>query len=422
MSTSTDSSSASDAAAMTPAVAAPVAGDGPQQPRQMLRERLAGLKGGDLGSLPVIVGLVVIVVVFQSLNPTFLNAFNLVNLCLQIAAVGIIATGVTLVLLLGEIDLSIGSVSGLAAAILAVLNVNQDFHPVVAVLAAAAGGLVIGTIHGLIFTKLGVPSFIVTLAGLLVWQGMQLQVLGSQGTINLPPSGGLQQFGRFSYLADWQAYGLAIVLPLLFLGAALLKRSRRTRAGLANGAIWMPVLQAVLLLVVLLAVVAKLALDRGVPWIFVVFVGILAVVEYVLRRTRYGRAIFAVGGNIEAARRAGIKVDALRTSVFAIASMLAAVGGTVAAMRLGFANQGSGAADTLINAIAAAVIGGTSLFGGRSRMYSALLGALVIGAIANGLDLLNLSSALRYIITGTVLLLAVVIDALASRGRRSAGR
>lgn len=420
MSTSTDNSS--DAAEMTPAVAVPVAGDEAQQPRQMFRQRLAGLKGGDLGSLPVIVGLVVIVIVFQSLNSTFLNAFNLVNLCLQIAAVGIIATGVTLVLLLGEIDLSIGSVSGLAAAILAVLNVNQDFNPVVAVLAAAAGGLVIGTIHGLVFTKLGVPSFIVTLAGLLVWQGMQLEVLGSQGTINLPPQGGLQQFGRFSYLADWQAYGLAIVLPLLFLGAALLKRTRRARAGLANGALWVPVLQAVLLLVVLLAVVSKLALDRGVPWIFVVFIAILAIIEYVLRRTRYGRAIFAVGGNIEAARRAGIKVDALRTSVFAIASMLAAVGGTVAAMRLGFANQGSGAADTLINAIAAAVIGGTSLFGGRSRMYSALLGALVIGAIANGLDLLNLSSATRYIITGTVLLLAVVIDALASRGRRSAGR
>jgi len=209
---------------------------------------------------------------------------------------------------------------------------------------------------------------------------------------------------------------------VLFLAAKLATRSRRSRAGLPVGAVWVPVAQALLLLAVLVAVVAKLSLDRGVPWIFVVFVAILALIEYVLRRTRYGRAIFAVGGNIEAARRAGIKVDALRTSVFAIASMLAAVGGTVAAMRLGFANQGSGAADTLINAIAAAVIGGTSLFGGRSRMYSALLGALVIGAIANGLDLLNLSSALRYIITGTVLLLAVVIDALASRGRRSAGR
>jgi D-xylose transport system permease protein len=416
--TSTDNPAG--AAATDPAVGTPAAAS--QQPRQMVRERLAGLRGGDLGSLPVVIGLAVIVVVFQSLNSTFLNSFNLVNLCLQIAAVGIIATGVTLVLLLGEIDLSVGSVSGLAAAILAVAHVNEGWPPLVALLAAAVGGLVIGTIHGLVFTKLGVPSFIVTLAGLLVWQGAQLQVLGSQGTINLPPSGGLQQFGRFSYLADWQAYGLAVVLPALYLAAKLLTRGRRTRAGLPVGALWVPVAQALLLLVVLLAVVAKLSLDRGVPWIFVVFVAILAVIEYVLRRTRYGRAIFAVGGNIEAARRAGIKVDALRTSVFAIASMLAAIGGTVAAMRLGFANQSSGAADTLINAIAAAVIGGTSLFGGRSRMYSALLGALVIGAIANGLDLLNLSAALRYIITGTVLLLAVIIDALASRGRRTAGR
>jgi ABC-type xylose transport system permease subunit len=382
----------------------------------------ARLRGGDLGSLPVIIGLIVIVIVFSSLNARFTDAFNLVNLASQVAAVGIIAMGIVLVLLLGEIDLSVGSVSGVAAAVLATLNVVQGYNPWVAVLLAVLGGSVIGLIHGLVFTKIGVPSFVVTLAGLLAWLGVQLWVLGERGTINLPPDGVLVDVGQFRYFNGASAYVIGIALVLLYLGSQLLRAQRRKAAELSSQPLWVTLAVSGALLVIAIAVAYKLSIDRGIPYIFVLFLGIVLVMDWVLRRTRYGRSIFAIGGNIEAARRAGIRVDMVRISVFTLASTFAALGGVVAATYGGSASQQSGAGDTLINAIAAAVIGGTSLFGGRSRMYSALLGAVVIVAIANGLALLSLDTHFRYIITGSVLLLAVVIDAVSQRGRKSAGR
>jgi len=383
---------------------------------------VAKLRSGDLGSLPVIVGLVVIVGVFTTLNPKFLNAFNLVSLAQQVAAIGIMAMGVVLVLLLGEIDLSIGSVSGVAAAVLAVSNVTNGYSAAVSVALAIAGGAVIGLIHGLVFTKVGVPSFVVTLAGLLAWLGVQLWVLGSTGTINLPPNGRLTDIGQFSFLTGWQPYVLGVALAALYLVGQVVKAGRRKAAGLSVQPIWVTTTVTVALLVLSALVAWKLNIDRGLPWIFVFCVIIVLVMDWILRRTKYGRAIFAVGGNIEAARRAGIRVDLVRISVFVLASTFAATGGVVAATYLGSASQQSGSGDVLINAIAAAVIGGTSLFGGRSRMYSALLGALVIASITNGLNLLSLEVEFRYLITGSVLLLAVVIDAVSQRGRKSAGR
>ncbi len=382
----------------------------------------AKLRSGDLGSLPVIVGLIVIVVVFTSLNPNFTNAFNLVSLAQQVAATGIMAMGVVLVLLLGEIDLSVGSVSGVAAAVLAVSNVSNGLSAPVSVALAVGGGVAIGLIHGLIFTKVGVPSFVVTLAGLLAWLGVQLWILGSTGTVNLPPNGSLVDLGQFSFLTGWQPYALGIGLTALYLVGQLVKASRRKAAGLSVQPMWVTATVTVVLLAITVAVSAKLNIDRGLPWIFVFALILILVMDWILRRTRYGRSIFAIGGNIEAARRAGIRVDLVRISVFVLASTFAATGGVVAATYLGSASQQSGSGDTLINAIAAAVIGGTSLFGGRSRMYSALLGALVIGSISNGLNLLNLESAYRYMITGSVLLLAVIIDAVSQRGRKQAGR
>jgi ABC-type xylose transport system permease subunit len=292
----------------------------------------------------------------------------------------------------------------------------------VSVVLAVAGGALIGLLHGLIFTKIGVPSFVVTLAGLLAWLGVQLWILGDRGTINLPPSGALVEIGQFKFFHGASAYAIGIALVAIYVVAQLLRARRRRAAGLSVQPLWVTATVAGGLLVLSLAVAWKLNIDRGLPWIFVFFLVIVLVMDWVLRRTRYGRTIFAVGGNIEAARRAGLRVDLVRISVFVLASTFAATGGVVAATYLGSASQQSGSGDTLINAIAAAVIGGTSLFGGRSRMYSALLGALVIGAIANGLALLSLETYLRYVITGSVLLLAVVIDALAQRGRQHAGR
>ncbi|GAA1375473.1 ABC transporter permease [Catellatospora chokoriensis] len=405
-----------------PAVPPPTPATELSSPKEAVGGWLQTLRTGDIGSLPIIIGLILIVIVFQSLNPTFLNAFNLVNLCLQIAALGIMATGITLVLMLGEIDLSIGSVSGLAAAVLLVTHVNHGYAPLLAVLVAVLVGTLVGLIQGSIFAKIGVPSFIVTLAGLLIWQGVQLRVLGEQGTINLPPAGTLVRWAQFSFVPRWLAITLAALAPLLYLLLSLLTRRRRAAAELPVTPLWLPIAVAVILLVLLQLVVAKLYLDRGVPWTFVFMVLVVVFFDWLLRRTAYGRKIFAVGGNIEAARRAGINVDWIRISVFALCSTLAAVSGVVAAMRLGFANQQSGSGETLINAIAAAVIGGTSLFGGRTRRYAPLLGALVIGSIANGLELLSLSSDVRLIVTGTVLLAAVVIDALVQRSRTSHGR
>ncbi|MFG1924038.1 sugar ABC transporter permease [Cryptosporangium sp. NPDC048952] len=380
------------------------------------------LKSGDIGSLPIIVGLVVIVIVFQSLNNTFLNAFNLVNLCLQIASLTIIALGITLVLLLGEIDLSIGSVSGVAAAIVAVMNATHGVNPWLSVLSAVVAGSVIGLVHGIVFTKIGVPSFVITLAGLLGWLGLQLQILGEQGTVNLPPTGSLIDIGQQKFLPTWLSLVLGIALIALYVVTALTGSARRRRAGLSGQPIWVTAVVAIFLAVVVIAIVVKLDVDRGLPWIFLFAVLLVLIFDWVIRRTKYGRAILAVGGNIEAARRAGIKVDAVRISVFVLCSTLAATGGVIAAMRLGFANQQSGAGDVLVNSIAAAVIGGTSLFGGRTRRYAPLLGAVVIGSIANGLALLSLTSSVKYIITGAVLLGAVVIDAASSRGRKSSGR
>ncbi|MCW2503612.1 MAG: inner-rane translocator [Actinomycetia bacterium] len=392
-------------------------------PRGYIDAGLAKVRGGDLGSIPVILGLVAIIVVFTTLtDQQFTSAFNLVNLASQVAATGVMAMGIVLVLLLGEIDLSVGSVSGVAAALLTVLNVNQGYPAGVAVVLAIVAGLVIGLLHGLIFTKLGVPSFVVTLAGLLIWQGAQLRVLGKTGTVNLQVSGPLARLGQFAYVDGVYAYVIAAALVVLYLGGQLLKAQRRRAAELSVQPMWVTLSLAAVLAVVAFAIVIKLNIDRGIPVLFLFFLGIVMFMDWMLRRTRYGRSIFAVGGNIEAARRSGLRVDAIRISVFMLTSMFAAFGGIMGVMYLGSANQGTGTGETLINAIASAVIGGTSLFGGRSRMYSALIGALVIGSIANGLSLLSLDSWARYVITGAVLLAAVVLDAVTQRGRNRSGR
>jgi D-xylose transport system permease protein len=380
------------------------------------------LRSGDLGSLPVVLGLIIIWGVFQSLNSSFLSSRNLVNLTLQSAAVGTMAIGVVLVLLLGEIDLSIGSVSGLASAVLAVTLVNKNWPVVLALLAAVATGMLVGLLYGALFNRFGVPSFVITLAGLLGFLGLQLYVLGPQGTINIPFGSPVVKFAQQSFLPDAVAYGLVGLTVAAYFLSRLRTNSSRAAADLSTTPTRMLAVRAVFLTVVLAIPVSVLNNDRGVPVMFVSFLVLVVVVDLALRRTSWGRSVMAVGGNVEAARRAGINVRAIYLSVFALCSTFAALGGLLAAARLAAVDQSSGGTDTNLNAIAAAVIGGTSLFGGRGSAYSALLGILVIQSISSGLSLLSLDSSIRYMVTGAVLLLAVTIDSLSRRSRAAHGR
>ncbi|MEI4472265.1 sugar ABC transporter permease [Frigidibacter sp. MR17.24] len=380
------------------------------------------VRSGDLGMLPVFVGLLLITVVFASLNPVFLAPNNLVNLLFDAAAIGLISLGVVCVLLLGEIDLSIGSMSGLASAMVGVLWVNSGLPMPVAVLGAVLAGAVVGLIYGTLRNRFEMPSFVATLSGLLALLGLQLYLLGATGSINLPYTSGLVRFGQILIMPDWLSY-LAAVLPgAMVLISGLRTIRRRREANLSSPGLSVLLVKAGVLTVALLACAAYLNQGRGVPYMFGVFTLFVMALDYALRRTKWGRSMFAVGGNAEAARRSGINVRAIRLSAFTLCSSLAALGGVFAASRLASASQQAGTGDVNLNAIAAAVIGGTSLFGGRGSAWSALLGIIVIQAISNGLTLLNLSSSLRYMITGAVLAIAVIVDSLARRSRASHGR
>ncbi|MFI7443523.1 sugar ABC transporter permease [Nonomuraea indica] len=379
-------------------------------------------RGGDLGVIPVAVGLVVIWSVLQALNPVFLSSANLVNLTLESAAVGIIALGIVCVLLVAQIDLSVGSVSGLSGAVLGVLFVLQGLPIWVAITAAVVMGAVIGWLYAQLFNRFGVPSFVITLAGLLAFLGLQLYVLRTRGSINLPFDSGLVHFAQLAFVPAWLSYTLAVLAAAGLFASGYVHARERRKAGLSANSVTMLAVRSAALLAVLVFVVWYLGRTRGVGWMFVLFVGLVLVMHYLLSRTRWGRSVYAVGGNVEAARRAGINVKAVYTSVFVLCSTFAAVGGILAAARLAAVNQSSGGGDVNLNAIAAAVIGGTSLFGGRGTAFSALLGIIVIQSISSGLTLLNLDSSIRFVVTGVVLLLAVVVDSVARKSRTSHGR
>jgi D-xylose transport system permease protein len=298
---------------------------------------------------------------------------------------------------------------------MAVLIVKHDVSPVLAMLAALATGAAIGLFTGSMITRFRIPSFVITLAGLLLWEGLQLYVLGATGTINLPNDLVTKLTSTFfSPAVGWIIAALAIVCMC---GLAYFGRARRQRAGLPADSVRAPVIR---LVVVGAAIVAALVIfnkDRGLPLAVVIVVGLALVFVFITEQTRFGRHIFAVGGNAEAARRAGIRIDRVRIIVFVLGSALAAGGGILAASRLLAVNQSSGGSDLLLMAIAGPVIAGTSLFGGRGSVWSALLGALVIGSIANGMDLLSLSASVKFMVTGGVLILAVTLEA-ATRLRR----
>jgi D-xylose transport system permease protein len=383
----------------------------------------AGVRTGDLGSLPIVVGLILIAIIFQSQNSQFLTAGNFVNLIVQMAAITIIGMGIVFVLLLGEIDLSVGYVSGVAGVTTALL-MNPDGHNVFgagpAIFVALAVGLAIGVGQGLIITKIGVPSFVVTLAGLLAWNGVVLLLIGDKGTVIIQNSVVVGFANDFLPAATaWivLAAGIALYAGILMSG----DRTRK-KAGLPTEPAALYALRVGGLAAAGIVVVAFANADRGIPYVFLVITGLYILWTFVLNRTRFGRHIYAVGGSAEAARRAGINVDNVKIACFGICSMMAALGGIVLASRLRSIDTNSGGGTILLYSIAAAVIGGTSLFGGRGHIKSAVLGALVIASIDNGLGLLGLSSGTKFVITGLVLLAAVAVDSFSRRGRAQAGR
>jgi D-xylose transport system permease protein len=383
---------------------------------------LTDVRSGQLGSLPIIVGLIIIAIVFQSQNSNFLTASNFVNLIVQSAAFATIAMGIVFVLLLGEIDLSVGYVSGVSGVIAAILLIPDGNQTAawIAIALALLSGVAIGTFHGLIITKIGIPSFVVTLAGLIAWNGVVLLLIGSRGTVVLQNSFLIGLANDF--LPDSTSWLLWALAVLIYAGVELNEIRVRRKAALGHDPLSLVGIRITGLALALGAVVYVANQDRGIPYLFLLVGFFFLLWSFVLGRTRFGRYVYAVGGNAEAARRAGINVDRIKIAVFAICSFMAAVGGLVLASRLRSVDTNAGGGSILLYSIAAAVIGGTSLFGGVGHIKSAILGALVIASIDNGLGLLGLGSGEKFVITGGVLLLAVTVDSLSRRAQAASGR
>lgn len=378
------------------------------------------VKEGQLGSFPVILALVVIVIVFQTADSNFISPANLVNLSTQVAFLAILALGINLILLLGEIDLSLAQLGGLAASLLGVLVVRQGVPPAIALIIMLLLGLVVGAIQGWFFAVVGIPAFVVTLAGLLAFTGLTLTTLGTQKNLSMSDTFAFD-FASYYFPAVW-AYVFGAIAIIGFGAGIIYSKLRRHREGL-NAPSWTSVIvRIVLLTAIVFGFLVLVNQDFGLAMPFFLMMVIAIGIDLVLRKTRYGRSIYAVGGKVEAARRAGIRVTWVRISVFMAAGVLAALFGFI---KTGVTtNAGSTLVGTqdLLDAIAAAVIGGTSLFGGRGTAWAAVLGALVVGAIKNGLSLIGFNSDAQQIITAVVLLAAVVIDALSRRGQRYVGR
>ncbi|MEP9385348.1 sugar ABC transporter permease [Nocardioides cheoyonin] len=392
---------------------------------------LARLRGGDVGSLPAVLGLVVLVIVFSALRPnTFTNAFNFANLIGQSAGVTVLAMGLVFVLLLGEIDLSAGFTGGTAAAVLGLVMTRHGWPLVPALVCCLLAGAVIGAVVGLLVARLGIPSFVVTLAAFLGLQGVLLTIIGEGGTI--PFQNDFVNKLNNGNLAVWLGWVLGILgIAAYALTTYLSDRSRRAK-GLTVQPMLQWALKAGVVAVVVLAVVGYLSVERsrhpnvvslkGVPISLLVIVALLIVLTFALNRTAWGRHVYAVGGNAEAARRAGINVARIRLSCFVVSSTVAAIAGLLIASRTNSVNPTTGGSTTLLYAVGAAVIGGTSLFGGKGRIVDALIGGTVVAVIDNGMALLNQPQGTVWMVTGLVLLIAASVDALSRRRASSTGR
>ena len=385
---------------------------------------LARVKAGDIGSLPAVLGLVVLCLVFGSLSDVFLTPGNFANLITQAAAVIVIAMGLVFVLLLGEIDLSAGYTAGVTGAVLVILITNEGQPWYVALVASIAVGVFLGFLLGTLVARLGIPSFVVTLAAFLAFQGILLLLAGEGGTIRIEdPTVLAVQNSNMSPTVSWIFF---LVVAVAYVLSGLSAMNSRRKAGLKTELkkLWI-IKTAGLLLITGLAVFA-LNLERsnnpdlvslkGIPYVVPVILLLLVIGTFVLGRTAFGRHIYAVGGNAEAARRAGIDVKRIRISAFMICSGLAAIAGLIFASRQNSISPTTGGSSTLLYAVGAAVIGGTSLFGGKGKMRDAILGGLVVAVIDNGMGLLGYAAGIKFIVTGLVLLISAGVDAISRRG------
>ena len=391
-----------------------------------VRSYLRRVRGGDMGSLPAILGLVVLFTVFGIANERFTSALNLANLVTQAGSICVLAMGLVFVLLLGDIDLSAGVAGGVSACVMGLTIVNHGWSWWAAMLAGILCGAVIGLSIGLLRAKLGIPSFVVTLAFFLGLQGVTLKLIGEGGSIRVdnPVIRGIT-IDNMSVTAGWL---FALLIVAGFAGLELYRHRTKIALGLVHAPFGVVITRIVGVAVVALGVAYVLNLNRsvnpnveirGIPYVLPLVGVLLIALTLVLNRTSYGRHIYAVGGNAEAARRAGINVARIRMSVFVVCSSLAALSGIIAASYGGKVSASSGAGNVLLYAVGAAVIGGTSLFGGKGRAIDAVIGGVVVATIANGLGLLNQASYINFLVTGGVLLLAASVDAI-SRRRRSA--
>jgi D-xylose transport system permease protein len=389
----------------------------------ILRARWEALRAGDVGSLPVIFGLIAITIFFTSKVGIFFSAVNFSNLIQQMAGVTVIAIGVVFVLLIGEIDLSIGYVSGVAGVVVAELQIpgsSHDYPGLVAIFVALGVGAAIGAFQGSFIAFLGVPSFVVTLAGLLAWQGVILKALGGQGVIGIQDHQ-INDIANYVLTKNW-GWAIAIVFTVGYAAAVFGTIVSRRRAGLPSGNIILSAARVAFYAALAFAAVAVCNHSRGVPLVGRIVLFLVVLGAYVAGRTTFGRHVYAVGGNAEAARRAGINVKLIKILVFSISGAMAAMGGIIFASRLNSVDLTAGGSTILLDAISAAVIGGVSLFGGRGRVSGALFGGLIIGMIANGIDLVGYTDAVKFITTGVILLAAVTLDTVARRRQAASGR
>jgi D-xylose transport system permease protein len=394
------------------------------------RGYLTRLRGGELGSVPALAGLIVTTAIFAVVHQGFLSPYNLESLVIQAAPVIIMATGLVFVLLLGEIDLSAGTTGGLCSAIMAVLMLRHGLSWWLGILVALGAGIAIGLGIGWLRARVGIPSFVITLATFLAFQGVTLILIGGQGSVNLPANTPLIKLEN-AFVPIWLGWVLLAVFVSGYAAVKVNDALRRRRAGLPPVPYTVIAAKVAALAIVGAAFTYEMGLNRnlannaffssraeGMPWVVVLLVILYSWWNFALTRTRYGRHIYAVGGNDEAARRAGIPVSVIRISVFVIGSAMAAISGLVAASLLQSVQSNAGAGNTLLLAVGAAVIGGTSLFGGRGRVIDAVLGGLVVAVITNGMsDLIQGANSAGYewIVTGAVLLLAAGFDAVVRR-------
>jgi D-xylose transport system permease protein len=366
-------------------------------------------------TLPIVIGLLVVWTYFEAANSHFLSPRNLTNLLVQISSTGIITIGIVLILIIGEIDLSVGSVAGVAGAVLALLLV----HGVpwwLSILAMVAAGASAGLVQGVWIVIFGVPSFIVTLAGLLGFYGLQLYLIQTQHSDAILVNAHYVDELTTSYLPGRYAWPIAILIVVL-IGAVRWRRLRaHRRAGLATLNTFDSAVRFAVGAAVLLAGVQVLTSWRGIPTAAILFVGLVGTFAWVSQKTPFGRYMYAIGGNANGARRAGIKVRRVRLLVFMLSGALASIGGLVAVSNLAAADTTLGGGTLLLEAIAAAVIGGVSLFGGRGSLWAAVFGSLVIGSVSNGLDLTGSQATVKYMVEGLILLLAVTADVISRRG------